>query len=1657
MGLSNARRALVVDSNPWNRRQICDVLAKKGYEVSACDSLREARDFYRSHPVVVAGETDGDGDLEAFVSYVRETVGEGGGYVIRLAVDGDDENGAIEVDDVIGPDLELEVLEAKLQKADEWLDQRALAEEGAGSGKARTADSGADVEIISSGPAATDNDLKTKENNEAVKMEIEIESGSETGEDDGIGEAISSEMLSEDSEPSVSIRRGKALGRPAPAAADKRIKGASMPEKTTKYQYDLLIENAPLAMAMFDGDMRYLIANGLWRQHFDLEDAKVIGRGHFDIFSEVSDRWQTLLDRARSENREVVGEEFVEWPDGTTDWVRWTMRPWEDKSGEAGGLVISCGVISEEKAKRGEQAFESGLAESLMSSGVTPVVILDFSGRVLRCNRIAKRWGDWGDASGDDRLFWDAFVPVEARQAVHEEFHSHAVAMDEDGEFNFPPVSVEAVRTEDGGERFVAWTNTPRVGDDGVITGLVRVGVEIKQDQMPTVEVPSGDVDEETVSELQDEWMDSFPLMCWRTNSRGKIRFFNRQWLDFRGRNSLEECDNGWMDGLHEEDYDSLIHAFDTAAKTGARVNHVARMLGGDGQYRWMRFVSARDFSDLEGVSDGFIGYCEDLGRIIRLENELSAARSRYDELLEDSTGAFRSKRALEQQIVELNEKIASEAARLDGEREAAVAQLTEELARVRVQAEEAVGVVRAELAEVQAERDAVRAEAEAERARLLIQHDQVRAEAEAEQARLLSQHNQVLAEAGAEKARLFSQHDQVRAEAEAEKARLSSEHDEAIAAIEKTKLDLAAEHGRERDEALARLAEKKDAQLQRSLADKEVALGRVLEEKQAALEERESVVVGKLAATEAELEGLRDRSRGDLESLRSELKARISELEVERDDKVAEHVQGFAALKADFDSAVAEKVKLAAAVAGGQQRQESSDAELVKLRKDIDRAHKEVSAAATERDRFVLIPENAPFGMVLIARDGVILYSNKAAAEIAGVDFGQFETVEGWLREQAPTDEEEGRERLVAMWREGVWRKEGTKVLSMQTDKGLRELELKSKLLPDGQLLLSMFDVTDSLRAEEALRASEVKFRSIFYDSGVGMTLVDKTGNIFDANPAQEKLMGYSRSELRKMHIEDCLSIEEIARTQELSRQMAQTRSRSGELTIKLQPKDKRPAWAHLNISLVRDPDGEVIFAAYFFHDITKERQAIFNEERANSNLASSQAEKLAIVEASPDLILVVGPDGVVANVVPPVHFPLHVDQAMEGRPVGDVIPPIAGDYPQLALQARKFGGVVTKEFSVEQGEETFYFESRIAMSGAENLVVIVRDITAAKKAELVMHRQALTFANIRDAIVVADLKGRIKDWNPAAEQLFGYSHEEALGMGLYEIYDRDEPKRFKQTITAAIGKDRKWEARTQFHCKDGSVGECEVRYTPLLDESGRPLALVGVTRLAGSGAGEAAPQPALIQAAPITGLDPRIAHQQLKDSVQSFVDVLAAQEASATLDEDLRVELGINRARLEAVAILLRVIEEGGDYEHVDFGKYVGELVRFLLAEFGPEHAGIEVHLNVKGITLPAYAAQPLAMVLFELLSNSLRHAFIRRSGGMVGVSMGVGAEAGWMVVNDDGTGLPTGFNLSAPPHGAGLRIAAQQVAKLNGELKLADAMDTEIQVGFRLNGAT
>ena len=164
-------------------------------------------------------------------------------------------------------------------------------------------------------------------------------------------------------------------------------------------------------------------------------------------------------------------------------------------------------------------------------------------------------------------------------------------------------------------------------------------------------------------------------------------------------------------------------------------------------------------------------------------------------------------------------------------------------------------------------------------------------------------------------------------------------------------------------------------------------------------------------------------------------------------------------------------------------------------------------------------LTRHVPFGLVLLDREGVVIAANDAVGLLLGRALTAGTSFEPWLTESSP--EEALRDPVVREWRDTVWRRQMNRTFSLISADGLiKEIELRPRLLPDGHLLLILTDVTESRRAEDALRTSEAKYRGLFREFPTGIVLADRTGALVEGNPALEKLSGYSRVELRRLRL---------------------------------------------------------------------------------------------------------------------------------------------------------------------------------------------------------------------------------------------------------------------------------------------------------------------------------------------------------------------------------------------------------------------------------------------------------------------------------------------------------------------------------------------------------
>jgi PAS domain S-box-containing protein len=111
----------------------------------------------------------------------------------------------------------------------------------------------------------------------------------------------------------------------------------------------LIVERIPAAVAVCDRDMRFIAVSRRFLSDYGLGDTNVIGRDHYSVFPEVSERWKPIHRRCLTGATEKAEDEALTRPDGQSDWVRWEITPWYTSGSEIGGLILFSEVITERK------------------------------------------------------------------------------------------------------------------------------------------------------------------------------------------------------------------------------------------------------------------------------------------------------------------------------------------------------------------------------------------------------------------------------------------------------------------------------------------------------------------------------------------------------------------------------------------------------------------------------------------------------------------------------------------------------------------------------------------------------------------------------------------------------------------------------------------------------------------------------------------------------------------------------------------------------------------------------------------------------------------------------------------------------------------------------------------------------------------------------------------------------------------------------------------------------------------------------------------------------------------------------------------------------------------------------------------------------------
>jgi len=351
--------------------------------------------------------------------------------------------------------------------------------------------------------------------------------------------------------------------------------------------------------------------------------------------------------------------------------------------------------------------------------------------------------------------------------------------------------------------------------------------------------------------------------------------------------------------------------------------------------------------------------------------------------------------------------------------------------------------------------------------------------------------------------------------------------------------------------------------------------------------------------------------------------------------------------------------------------------------------------------------------------------------------------------------------------------------------------------------------DLTQSERADEALRRSEERYRTLFNLGPVAIYSIDTSGVIQEFNRRAAELWGREPA-LGDTDQRFCGSFKMFRPDGSFMphAQCPMAEVVSGKITaahdaeVLIERPDGSRVTVLVNIRPLKNDRGEVIGAINCFYDITERKRA----ETAASRLA-------AVVQSSHDAIVAKDLNGIITDWNQSAERIFgYGPKEIIGKSVLTLIPKDRHSEEQDILKRIRRGELVDHYETVRRRKDGTLINVSLTISPVKDLngkiigiSKIVRDITRQKRAEQRLAEQSRLLDLSNEAILVRDPQGRITYWNDGANELYGYLPEEALGKVTHKLLRTEFPESLK-SIYKKLERDDRWSGELVHKRKDGT-----------------------------------------------------------------------------------------------------------------------------------------------------------------------------------------------------------------------------------------------------------
>ena len=640
------------------------------------------------------------------------------------------------------------------------------------------------------------------------------------------------------------------------------------------------------------------------------------------------------------------------------------------------------------------------------------------------------------------------------------------------------------------------------------------------------------------------------------------------------------------------------------------------------------------------------------------------------------------------------------------------------------------------------------------------------------------------------------------------------------------------------------------------------------------------------------------------------------------------------------------------------------------------------------------------------------------------------------------------------------------------------------------GGIIIFSEDVTERKRLEKSLMERELNFRSLAENANYGIVVVTGEGHHLYANQEASEITGYTIKELLNTHIKDMVhpdTLDEI--TANIKRRIEGADAPSTYETLVLR-KDKEVVPIEVSASKTtwKGQDADLVI----LRDIS-------DRKKAEKSLKKSLERFRAVAESAVDAIVTTDSEG---NIIFFNHslttiFGYSKDE-ITGEPLTILMPErFKKKYLEELRKYKKSGkhrlvGRTVSTNGLKKDGTEFPFEMSLSAwkSGEKTYFTsIIRDITKQKNDEEKMkdHLKKLSIINkvTNTANNAHNIHDLLKDILNSTLDLLGFESggiyllEEKTGFTKLAYYENlpgeflEKVKRINVAVepyfTVYVEKmpiynyiEIKQEIETRYGFKSaaviplfstgkviGSLNVISKEKSFITDLEKDILESIGMqtgTVIARMYSEAAIKESLREKEALLTEI-----HHRVKNNMQIISSLLNLQSQYVEGDQMAADVLKESQNRVKSMAMVHEKLYQSDNLTEIKIDDYIKRLVSDLFYSYNILQDQINPVIDVEKIRFNMETAIPCGLIISELVTNSLKHAFPEKRKGEIRVSLKILNNKYVLVVSDDGVGLPNELDFKNT-NTLGLQLVNSLVNQVDGEIELDKSHGAEFTIIFK-----